>query len=83
MLHSPLFFIWIGWVLVIGVIAVVRSSYARREEAEREHEREERRSRRVGRTQHPISLPQRQALPPDYRQQLVDAGLIKPAGDPT
>lgn len=96
MFHSPLFFVWIGWVLVIGAIAGVRSIYARREKAEREQEREERRSRRVGRTQHPISLPQRHSMPPDYRQHLtpapvlahsagagVDAGLIKPAGDPT
>lgn len=83
MLHSPLFFVWIGWVLVIGAIAVVRSIYARREKAEREQEREELRSRRVGSTQHPISPPQRHSMPPDYRQQLVEAGLIKPAGDPT
>ena len=32
MLHSPLFFVWIGWVLIIGVIAVVRGIYARRKE---------------------------------------------------
>lgn len=96
MLHRPLFFVWIGWVAVIGIIAVVRSVYARREEAEREQRRAERASRRVGRTQHPISLPQRHSLPPDYRQHLtpapvlahsagagVDAGIIKPAGDPT
>lgn len=83
MLHSPLFFVWIGWVLVIGAIAVVRGIYARREKAEREQEREERRSRRVGSTQHPISLPQRHSLPPDYRQHLIDAGIINRAGDPT
>jgi hypothetical protein len=90
MLHSPLFFVWtgnhtacVGWVVVIGVIAVVRSIYARREEAEREQRRTERASRRVGRTPHPISLPLRHSLPPDYRQHLIDAGIIKPAGDPT
>ena len=83
MLHSPLFFVWIGWVLVIGVIAVVRRIYARRENAEREQKREERASRQVGRTAHPIRPPQRAALPPGYRQHLVDAGIIKPAGDPT
>jgi hypothetical protein len=83
MLHSPLFFIWIGWVLVVGVIAVVRGVYARRENAERERKREERASRQVGRAAHPIRPPQRAALPPGYRQQLVDAGIIKPAGDPT
>ena len=83
MLHSPLFFLWIGWVLVIGVIAVVRGIYARRENAERERKREERASRQVGRTAHPIRPPQRAALPPGYRQHLVDAGIIKPAGDPT
>jgi len=83
MLHSPLFVVWIGWVLVIGVIAVARSIYVRRENAEREQRREERASRRVGRTAHPIRPPQRRSLPPGYRQQLVDAGIIKPAGDPT
>lgn len=83
MLHSPLFFIWIGWVLVVGVIAVVRGVYARRENAERERKREERASRQVGRTQHPIRSPQREFLPPGYRQHLIDAGIIKPAGDPT
>lgn len=83
MLHSPLFFVWIGWVVVIGIIAVLRSVFARREGAEREQRREERASRRVGRTQHPISLPQPHSLPPDYRQHLIDAGIVKPAGDPT
>ncbi len=83
MLHSPLFFVWIGWVLVIGVIAVVRGIYARREETERGQRRAERASRQVGRTQHPISLPQRHSLPPDYRQHLIDAGISKPASDPT
>ena len=65
MLRSPLFFVWtgnytayVGWVLVIGVIAVVRGIYARREEAEREQRRAELASRRVGplRAAHPISL---------------------------
>ena len=87
MLHSPLFFVWIGWVLIIGVIAVVRRIYVRRENAERERKREERASRQVGRTQHPIRLPQRGSLPPGYRQHLIDAGagsgIIKPVGDPT
>ncbi len=83
MLHSPLFFIWIGWVLVIGVVAVVRGIYARRENAEREQKRAERASRHIGRTQHPIRPPQRATLPPDYRQHLIDAGIVKPAGDPT
>jgi len=31
MLHSPLFFVWIGWVLVVGVIAAVGGVHARRE----------------------------------------------------
>ena len=83
MSHSPLFFVWIGWVLVIGVIAVVRSIYVRRENAEREQRREERASRQVGRTAHPIRPPQRASsaarLPPTSRR----AGIIKPAGDPT
>jgi hypothetical protein len=81
MLHSPLFYLWIGWVVVIGVIAVMRGIYARREGAEREQRRAERATRRVGRTPHPISLPLRHSLPPDYRQHLIDAGIIKPAGD--
>lgn len=96
MLHRPLFFIWIGWVLVVGVIAVVRGIYAKRENAERDRKRAERASRQVGRTAHPIRSPQRESLPPGYRQHLtpapvlahsagagVDAGIIRPAGDPT
>ncbi len=83
MLHSPLFFVWIGWLLVIGAVSVVRGIYARRENAEREQKHAERASRQVGRTQHPIRPPQHATLPPDYRQHLIDAGIIKPAGDPT
>lgn len=83
MLHSPLFFVWIGWVVVIGVIAVVRGICVGRENAEREQKRAERASRQIGRTQHPIRPPQRATLPPGYRQHLIDAGIIKPAGDPT
>ena len=64
MLHSPLFFAWIGWVLVVGAIAVVRSIYVRRENAERERKRAERASRQVGRTPHPARLTQRESLPP-------------------
>ena len=83
-------------MLVIGIIAVVRGVYAKRENAERVRKREERVSRQVGRTAHPIRPPQREPLPPGYRQHLtpapvlahsagagVDAGLIRPAGDPT
>ena len=83
-------------MLVIGVLAVVRGVYARREEAERAQRRTERASRRVGRTPQPTGRPQRQPLSPDHRQRLtpapvlahsagagVDAGIIKPAGDPT
>lgn len=83
MLHSPLFFVWVGWALTIGVLAVVRGVYARREEAEREQRRAERLTRRVGRTPQPTSRPQRPSLSPDYRQRLIDAGIIRPAGDPT
>lgn len=83
MLHSPLFFIWVGWMLVIGTVAVVRGIFARRENAEREQKRVERASQYIGRTQHPIRPLQRTALPPDYRQHLIDAGIVKPAGDPT
>ena len=65
MLHSPLFYAWTGWVLVIGVIAVVRGVYARRDNAERERRREERASRRVGRTEHSTRQLSRPApLPP-------------------
>ena len=38
-MHSPLFYVWIGWVPVIGTIAVVRSIHVRRENAERERKR--------------------------------------------
>jgi hypothetical protein len=74
---------------MVGVIAVVRRIYARRENAERERKREERASRQVGplRASHPARPPQRESLPPGYRQHLIDAGagsgIIKPAGDPT
>ena len=37
MLHSPLFFIWIGWVLVVGVIAVWRWRRVQQENAARKY----------------------------------------------
>jgi len=87
MLRSSLFFLWIGWVLVVGVIAVVRGVYAKREGAEREQQRVERASRRAESTQHSARqlshLSRPAPLQPDYRQHLVDAGIIRPAGDPT
>jgi hypothetical protein len=87
MLHSPLFLVWIGWVLGGGVIAVVREVYSRRENAERDRRREKRASRQVRRTSHPIRYPQREPIlhlqPPGERQHLIDVGIIKPAGDPS
>ncbi len=48
MLHSPLFYLWIGWVLVVGAIAVGRGVYARRENTGREQQHAERAARQVG-----------------------------------
>ncbi len=83
MLHSPLFYVWIGWVLVIGVFVALRGAYVLWEHAERQRQYAARASWRIGRTPHPIRPPQHAPLPPGYRQHLIDAGIIKPAGDPT
>jgi hypothetical protein len=87
---SPIVYAWIAWLLVVGVIAVLRF-VAHQREARRRAER---------RSQHQIgpvvqSVPgnapkgnspktiRRRPIPADYREQLVAAGIIQPAPDLT
>lgn len=88
MFSSPIVYAWIAWLLVIGVIAVLRFAAHRREERRRA---EHRSPRRTGQTagsppdQAPVvrrpRTTGRQRILADYREQLVTAGIIQPATD--
>jgi hypothetical protein len=88
MFSSPIVYAWIAWLLVIGVIAVLRLD-AHQREARRRAERCS--QRRIGQAAgsasdkapvvHKLKATKRQPLPADYREQLVAAGIIQPAVD--
>ncbi len=88
MFSSPIVYAWIAWLLVIGVIAVLRFA-AHQREARRRAER--RSQRRTGQTAGLASdtapvvrrpkTTKRQPIPADCREQLVAAGIIQPAAD--
>jgi len=88
MFSSPIVYAWIAWLLVIGVIAVLRFAAHQREERRRAERRSQ---RRLGQTagSAPDQVPivkrprsaKRQPMPADYREQLVAAGIIQPAAD--
>ena len=90
MFSSPIVYAWTAWLLVIGVIAVLRFA-AHQREANRRAER--RSPRRTGQTAGSapdqalvVRRPRttgRQRIPADYREQLVAAGIIQPAADLT
>ena len=88
MFTSSIVYAWVAWLLVIGVIAVLRFAAHQREA----HWRAEHRSpRRTGQAagsapdQAPVvrrpRTTGRQRIPADYREQLVAAGIIQPAAD--
>lgn len=83
MFSSTVFYVWIVWFLALVAFAVIRYKTRQREEQQRE---ERRRQREAERGQHSSGAVRRQmhrsALPPDYRDQLVAAGIIRPAAEP-
>jgi len=88
MFNSPIVYAWIAWLLVIGLIAVLRFAAHQREERGRAERRQQRRTGHVAGTAPDkvtiISSPRttkRQPVPADYREQLVAAGIIQPAPD--
>ena len=90
MFSSPIVYAWIAWLLVIGVIAVLRFAAHQREERGRAERRSQRRTGRAAGSAPDKALavrrPRRTKQPPlpaDYREQLVAAGIIQPAADLT
>ena len=83
MFSSPVLYVWIVWLLAIMAFSVIRYKACQREEQRRE---ERRRQREAERGQHSSGalrrLMRRSALPPDYRDQLIAAGIIRPAAEP-
>jgi heme exporter protein D len=75
MLSSPVFYVWLAWLLALAVFAVIRHKTRQREEQQREERRQEREARLRPKAA-------RRTLPPDYRDQLVGVGVIKPALEP-
>ncbi len=83
MLSSPVFYAWIAWLLVLAAFAVIRLKIHRREEQQREERKQrreaERRQRSTGAIRRQVRPP---TPPPDYRDQLIAAGVIRPAAEP-
>lgn len=83
MFSSSVFYVWGTWLLALAAFAVIRLKIHQREEQQRE---ERRRQREAQGGQRPIGAVRRQvcrsALPVDYRDQLIAAGVIKPATEP-
>lgn len=90
MFSSPIVYAWITWLLIVGVIAVVRFAAHQREERGRAEHRQQRRTGHVagsapGRATIASSprTTKRRSVPAGYREQLVAAGIIQPASDLT
>jgi len=91
MFSSPIMYAWLAWLIVIGVIAVLRFAVHQREERRRAERRTQRRiGQAAGSTPDPAPILHRprtagrQRVPADYREQLVAAGTpsgVQPAAD--
>ena len=88
MFSSPIAYAWIAWLLVVGVIAVLRFAAHQREERTRAERRSQRRTGQVAGSAPDKALvvrrprmTNRRPVPADYREQLVAAGIIQPAPD--
>ncbi len=88
MFSSPIVYAWTAWLLVIGVIAVLRFAAHQREERRRAERRSQRRTSQAAGSVPGLApilrRPRRtkqQPLPADYRDQLVVAGIIQPVPD--
>jgi hypothetical protein len=88
MFSSPIVYVWIAWLLAVGVIAVLRFAARQREERRRAERRLQRRTGQAAGSvpdktlavRKPRTTKQR-PVPADYREQLVAAGIIQPAPD--
>ena len=90
MFSSPIVYAWIAWLLVVGVIAVLRFAAQQREERRRAERRSQRRTGQAAGSAPDKVLAMRRPrttkrlpIPADYREQLVAAGIIQPAADLT
>ena len=88
MFSSPIVYAWIAWLLVVGVIAVLRFAAHQREERRRAERRSQRRTGQAAGSAPDKTLvvrrprtTKRRPVPADYREQLVAAGIIQPAPD--
>ena len=83
MFSSPVFYAWLAWLLALAAFAVIRHKARQREEQQREERRRQREAERGQRSTGAVRRQvRRPALPPDYRDQLIAAGVIKPATEP-
>ncbi len=88
MFSSPIVYAWIAWLLIVGVIAVLRFAAHQCEERRRAERRSPRRTGQAAGSapdQAPVvrrpRTAYRQRISADYREQLVAAGIIQPAAD--
>jgi hypothetical protein len=88
MFSSPIVYAWIAWLLVIGVIAVLRFAAHQREERRRAERRSQRRTGQAAGSapdQAPVvnspRTTRRRPVLAGYRERLVAAGIIQPAAD--
>ena len=88
MFSSPIVYAWIAWLLVVGVIAILRFAAHQREERGRAKHRQQRRTGYVAETAPDKATiagspetTKRRSVPAGYREQLVAAGIIQPASD--
>lgn len=83
MFSSSVFYVWVAWLLALAALAVIRLKIHQCEEQQREERRQQREAHGGPR---PIGAVRRQArrsaLPADYRNQLIAAGVIRPATAP-
>ncbi len=83
MFSSPVFCAWLAWLLALTAFAVIRHKARQREEQQREERRRQREAERGLRSTGAVRRQARRpALPIDYRDQLVAAGVIRPATEP-
>ncbi len=89
MFSSPIMYAWIAWLLVVGIIAVLRFAAHQREERQRAERRQQRRTGQAAGSapdqalvvRRPRTI-ERRSISAGYRDQLVAAGIIRPATEP-
>jgi hypothetical protein len=79
-------FVWSAWLVLVFVIAYFRHKQLQRERQERQSRRQERDGHaetQVREVEPGLAQPRvarhRRRLSAEYRQQLIDAGILKPA----